>query len=210
VRDLWVAEMEVADKDEFDHNKFRYFVIENPTKLSGDWHELPSLDVQTLLQAQRIKRIISGDLKSRLVTNPEFDGPEESFLRAQLARIAHATTLMPTGIYKTDEADPFVVVEMEGEEKVNKSTADLATLDNWVWARPGILPSGLLKAAEVEEAEGDDAENQAAQTREKTMDRLIPLTQCDDGNWKISLEGLTDSHKIKVKTAEEIKIEYLN
>lgn len=23
VRDLWVAEMEVADKDEFDHNKFR-------------------------------------------------------------------------------------------------------------------------------------------------------------------------------------------
>lgn len=185
-------------------------MIENPTKVSGDWHELPSLDVPVLLQAQRIKRIISGDLKARLVTNPEFDGPEESFLRAQLARIAHATTFMPTGIYKTDEADPFVIAEMEGEEKVNKSTSDLAGLDNWVWARPGILPSGLLKAAEVEEADGDDAENQAAQTREKTMDRLVPLTQCDEGNWKISLEGLTDSHKIKVKTAEEIKVEYLN
>jgi len=23
IKDLWVAEMEVADKDEFDHNKFR-------------------------------------------------------------------------------------------------------------------------------------------------------------------------------------------
>lgn len=90
--------MEVAEKDEFDHNKFRYFVIENPTRVGGDWHELPSLDIQTLLQAQRIKRIISGELKARLVTNPEFDGPEESFLRAQIARIAHATTLMPTGI----------------------------------------------------------------------------------------------------------------
>jgi hypothetical protein len=45
--------------------------------VGGDWHELPSLDIQTLLQAQRIKRIISGELKSRLVTNPEFDGLEE-------------------------------------------------------------------------------------------------------------------------------------
>lgn len=86
----------------------------------------------------------------------------------------------------------------------------MAALDNWVWARPGILQSGLLKAAEVEEADGDDAENAAAIEREKTMDRLVPLPVCDKGNWKISLEGLTDSHKTKVKGAEETKIEYLN
>jgi hypothetical protein len=98
----------------------------------------------------------------------------------------------------------------EREEKEIKSTSDLASLENWVWARPGILPSGLLKAAEVEEADGDEAENAANVVREKTMDRLVPLTVCDNGNWKISLEGLTDNHKTKLKTAEEVKIEYLN
>jgi len=141
------------------------------------------------------------------VTNPEFDGPEEAFLRAQLARIAHATTLMPAGLCQVKEDDPFSIDERDAETKETKSTGDLFSLENWVWARPGILPSGLLKAAEVEEAEGDDAENANAVEREKTMDRLIPLTVCDQGNWKISLEGLTDSHKTKVKTAEEVKTE---
>lgn len=96
---------------------------------------------------------------------------------------------------------------VEREEKETKSTADLAALDNWVWARPGILPSGLLKAAEVEEADDAEAENAANVLREKTMDRLVPLTTCDTGNWKITLEGLTDNHKTKVKTAEETKVE---
>lgn len=95
-KDLWVAEMEESgDKDDYDLNKFTYFVNDSPT---GDWYKLPNLDLNTFLQAQRIKRIISGDLNSRLVTNPEFDGREKEFLRAQIARIVHATTLIPDGL----------------------------------------------------------------------------------------------------------------
>jgi hypothetical protein len=41
-----------------------------------------------IVQSQKIKRIISGDYNLQLNTNPSFDGPEKSFLRAQIARIA--------------------------------------------------------------------------------------------------------------------------
>lgn len=38
---------------------------------------LPPLTPELLVQAQKIKRLLSGDLNKRLVTNPEFSGREK-------------------------------------------------------------------------------------------------------------------------------------
>lgn len=73
----------------------------NPT---DEWKLLEDLKMSAdktfphIVQAKNIKHIISGDLDTRLVTNPEFDGKEKLFLRAQISRIAHGTTVCPTGI----------------------------------------------------------------------------------------------------------------
>jgi hypothetical protein len=165
-------------------------VNEIPT---GDWYKLPNLDLNLLLQSQRIKRIISGDLNARLVTNPEFDGREKEFLRAQIARIVHSTTLIPEGLYDKDDEGTGIVLK---EEPDVKATGDLNSHENWVYARPGILPSGHLKAKEVEGDDDDDNANKEA--REQTMERLLKL-ETDKDSWKIALQGLPDIHKLDGK-----------
>jgi len=42
--------------------------------------------------------MLTGDLNRRLVTNPAFNGREKEYLRAQIARIVHSTTLVPDGL----------------------------------------------------------------------------------------------------------------
>jgi len=65
-----------------------------------------------------------------------------------------------------------------------------------VFSRPGILPSGNLKAKEGAEDE-DDADADKKDAKEVTMERLIKLEVQDKDNWKISLAGLTDTHKLQ-------------
>lgn len=42
---------------------------------------------------------MTGNLNAPLNTNPPFPGKERHFLRAQIARIAHNTTIAPAGLY---------------------------------------------------------------------------------------------------------------
>jgi hypothetical protein len=146
-----------------------------------------------IVQSQKIKRIISGDYNLKLNTNPSFDGPEKSFLRAQIARIAYSTTLMPDGLYDKDEETGNIAEK--GDDKEFKSTLDLVNPENWVFSRPGILPSGNLKAKEG--AEDEEADDDKKEAKEATMERLIKLEAQDKDNWKISLAGLTDTHKLQ-------------
>jgi len=64
----------------------------------GDWQQLPNLTTEMLVQSKRIKHLLSGDLNKRLVTNPEFNGREKEYLRAQIARIVHSNTICPDGL----------------------------------------------------------------------------------------------------------------
>lgn len=189
--------MEIGDKDDYDLNKYTYFVNENPTN-SGDWYELPPLDNNLIVQSQKIKRIISGDYNLKLVTNPAFDGPEKSFLRAQIARITHSTTLMPDGLQDKDEESGNCAEK--GDDKEFKSTQDLINPENWVFSRPGILPSGNLKAKETTE---EEEEGEGKEAKEATMERLVKLEVQDKDNWKIILAGLADTHKLQGAEAKE-------
>jgi hypothetical protein len=44
--------------------------------------------------------MFTGDLNRAIYTNPYFFGKEKHYLRAQIARISHSTTLCPKGQYR--------------------------------------------------------------------------------------------------------------
>ena len=47
--------------------------------------------------------LFTGDLERPIFTNPFFFGREKHYLRAQLSRIIHSTTLQPMGVSKLEE-----------------------------------------------------------------------------------------------------------
>lgn len=53
--------------------------------------------------ARSVHKLLTGDLDSSVGGFPAFPGRERHYLRAQIARIAHATTLCPTGLYTMPE-----------------------------------------------------------------------------------------------------------
>lgn len=50
-----------------------------------------------------IKYIFTGNLNASINSNPPFPGKERHLLRAQLARITHATQIIPKGLLTVDE-----------------------------------------------------------------------------------------------------------
>lgn len=50
-----------------------------------------------------VKVLFTGDLERRIFTNPFFDGCEKHYLRAQIARISHSTSLIPKGLMRPVE-----------------------------------------------------------------------------------------------------------
>jgi radial spoke head protein 4A len=47
---------------------------------------------------------LTGNLEREIITNPFFFGKEKHYLRAQIARIYHGTTVVANGMFKLGEA----------------------------------------------------------------------------------------------------------
>ena len=76
----------------------------------------------------------TGNLERNIYTNPYFYGKEKHYLRAQIARMTHSTTLVPKGLYKLVEDNEREIEEFvpeEGELQM-PSTSDMANPSNWV------------------------------------------------------------------------------
>ena len=107
-------------------NKFVYWVTDNVLE---KWTKLPDLSPSDMKAARSIKVSFTGDLDRYIYTNPFFFGQEKIYLRVQIARIAHSTTIIPKGLYKlvedseTREIEEFV--PEEGELQM-PSTHDMA------------------------------------------------------------------------------------
>jgi radial spoke head protein 4A len=54
--------------------------------------------------SRMIKVLFTGNLEWDIITNPYFFGKEKHYLRAQIARIQHGTSVIPKGMYKLGEA----------------------------------------------------------------------------------------------------------
>lgn len=61
-------------------------------------------------------------------SNPPFPGKERHFLRAQIARITHATVIIPKGLFEYDEE---AFVEKFAEEFAVPATEELKSLEVW-------------------------------------------------------------------------------
>lgn len=71
--------------------------------LLNDWIQLPDCRPEHILVARMIKHVFTGDLNADINSNPPFPGKERHLLRATLARISHATQIVPKGLYEIDE-----------------------------------------------------------------------------------------------------------
>ncbi len=81
-------------------NKYVYWATSSPL---ADWVQLPDLRPKDVKIARSIKMLFTGNLDSKIVTNPFFFDTEKLYLRAQIARISLSTSLVPKGLYKKNE-----------------------------------------------------------------------------------------------------------
>lgn len=98
-------------------------------------------------------------------------------MRAQIARITHSTTLVPSGIFRTIEDEEREIEENipdEGE-LVWPSTNQMASPDMWVHATKNILKNCRTAHNEPEEPEGaDDWDPEEAKKELETADPYEP------------------------------------
>lgn len=69
------------------------------------WIRLPNVTPANISAARKIKRFFSGDLTAPVHSYPSFPGTEAELLRAQIARIAAATSVSPKGYYQAEAED---------------------------------------------------------------------------------------------------------
>ncbi|KAJ8714252.1 hypothetical protein PYW08_007872 [Mythimna loreyi] len=91
-------------------NKKVYWVCNRP----GDqWICLPDLTPNHIKVARLCVRCMTGDLESEVITFPPFEGTERHFLRAQIARIAAATSISPQGFFTFGSGEEEEDIDME-------------------------------------------------------------------------------------------------
>ena len=120
-------------------NKYVYWVTDN---ILADWIQLAEVDPVHIKAARKFKHIMTGDLNADVLTCPPFPGKERHYLRAQIARIAHATTLHPKGLLELDEDNPNNL--KYAEEFTMPPTAELNSTEIWGHHYPNILDAGRI------------------------------------------------------------------
>eukprot|EP00913_Durusdinium_trenchii_P014843 g13920.t1 len=179
-----------ADQPGQGANQFTYYVTND---LAGEWRKLPDIKPNQIVAARAIKRLLTGNAGSkdsllRVITHPFFDGKEEVYLRAQIARIAADTVLCPKGfLKKEDEESP---VE-QNEEFVCPPSSDLQKKEAWIHMQPHLLLSGRTVHPEI--PEDDDQIELAAKMREEQaadpVPQIIRGLHEDNLQWSIKQAG---------------------
>jgi hypothetical protein len=131
-------------------NKFVYWVTDSVLE---KWVKLPDISPADLKAARQIKVLFTGDLERPIFTNPFFFGKEKHFLRAQISRIAHSTSIVPKGLHKTvedneREIEDFVPEDPSQAPQINVHT--LSKAEGWVHHTPNILLNGRVSHADPE------------------------------------------------------------
>jgi len=83
-----------------------------------------------------IKKQLTGDLNATIDSQPPFPFKERHLLRAQLARIQHATQIAPAKMYELEEDTGAVKFSEEGPDLATES---LKPLEAWAHFPPIIL-----------------------------------------------------------------------
>mmetsp|Transcript_46318 Transcript_46318/g.100610 ORF Transcript_46318/g.100610 Transcript_46318/m.100610 type:complete len:452 (+) Transcript_46318:149-1504(+) len=158
-------------------NTHVYFVA-NST--SAAFTRLPDVLPQQVVACTTIKKYLTGNLDAPVNCFPPFPGAEASLLRAQIARIAAATVLVPAGKFKPDdefegeegEAPPIV----RDEEYEAKSAKEMLDAENWCHFAPGVLKIGRCTNPPKPEAGEDEEEEAEEEEQEEEVAPLNPIS----------------------------------
>lgn len=179
-------------------NQYVYWVSSNSL---DNWKILPDISPDQLAASRSIKVKFTGNLERNIITNPFFFGQEKHYLRAQIARITHSTTIMPGGLHKITEDNPKEIepIEFEDEAKAYVPTTETqSALKNWVHSVKSILKCNRVNHMEPDGEEFGDMEPEEIQklldARDKPEPRLKPLVLDDsasseDSAWTLRLVG---------------------
>ncbi|CDW78166.1 UNKNOWN [Stylonychia lemnae] len=148
-KDYWVAEGILDTQEEGKQsmnqekrgegiNKLVYWVNDN---LLEDWVQLPDLLPEHVQVARMMKHVLTGNLNAQIDSCPPFPGKERHYLRAQIGRISHATTIVPKDLWSVDEE---TTKDKASEEFTMPGTEELKNLEGWCHLHPIILKAGRV------------------------------------------------------------------
>jgi radial spoke head protein 4/6 len=93
---------------------------------------LEDVSPEQIQAARVVSKFMTGDLDASVRSYPPFPGKEKHFLRAQIARIAHATILCPKGAFVAPEEDESGIAEPErNEDYKSMQVAAMRDPANW-------------------------------------------------------------------------------
>ena len=94
-------------------NIYSYYVAHDSL---SDWIKLPDLTPTDIAASRQVKVLFTGNLDRQIYTNPYFFGQEKHYLRAQISRIIHSTTLFPKGLMRKVEDEERKIEQNDPEE----------------------------------------------------------------------------------------------
>lgn len=143
-----------------------------------DWVQLPDVKPEHIQAAKLIKYIFTGELNASIQSNPPFPGKERHLLRAQIARITHATCIIPKGLIEVDEESQK---DKYAEEfSLPGSPDELKSLEIWAHRHKQILQAGRLThlaPASLTEEEKEEYLGKVAETDSTPEDRFRGLNE---------------------------------
>jgi radial spoke head protein 4A len=115
--------------------------------------------MEQVVKARLFRRLLTGNLDAAVPSYPPFEGTERNLLRAQIARIAGATSISPDGYYDlSEEGDAVTPAEAEAliERGFPKVSSDLKDPEGWKHHIADLNRLGRVTALPAEE--GEDGE----------------------------------------------------
>jgi len=144
-----------------------YFVS---NEVSEPFTQLPDVTPNQVLAASKIRKYFTGDLSAPVNCFPPFPGNEASFLRAQIARIAAATVLVPVGkLQVDDESEEVVKPLVQPEEYTPVDPSEMMSGENWCHLYGGILAIG--RCTNPPKPEPEDGEEEP---EEEDLEEEVP------------------------------------
>jgi radial spoke head protein 4A len=154
-------------------NTYVYWVTDS---LFADWIQLPDVQPEQIVVASMIKRCFTGNLNANIESSPPFPGKERHFLRAQLARITHATEICPKGLFEIADEETGEV--KMADEPPALGVEEAKSLEAWSHQQPIILKTGrCTHMAPVGMPEADQEEYLAKLAEEEKVERFRAIQE---------------------------------
>lgn len=141
-------------------NKMTYWVSHSSF---DKWVMLPDISPADMGASRKIKILFTGDLERPIYADPYFfkaKKTEKHYLRAQIARIVHSTSLCPKGLFRLQEDSTKEIEDNAPEEGdiVLPSTKAMSDPSMWVHLSVGILMNNRTGHMDPEVPEGMEIE----------------------------------------------------